>query len=104
MNQHLAALPNWAVGLVLLDAVVAVVFECGYNGLDGYAVGVCLIVRTVDFDRSVVDFQFVVVAVVVVVVVAVVVVEVSVEQILLRSTSTIVRGWFPVRRSDFRGR
>jgi len=75
-NQHLAALPNWAVGLVLLGGavvgvvvVVDVVFECGCN--DGCAAGVYLFVRTVDFDRSVVEFPVVVVAVVVVVVVVV---------------------------------
>ena len=96
-NQQSAALPNWAVGPVLLDAVV---FECGCNELDGCVAGVCLIVRTVDFGRSVVEFQFVVVAVVGVVAV----VEVSVRRIPLRSTSMRVRGWFPVRRSNFRGR
>ena len=75
-NQQLTALPNLAVGLVLLGAavvgvvVVDVVFECGCN--DGCAAGVYLFVRTVDFDRSVVEFPVVVVAVVVVVVVVVV--------------------------------
>ncbi len=73
-NQHSIVLPNLAVGPVLpvvvvaavvVDADVVVVSECGCNGVDYCAVdGVCLFVRAVGFDRSVVEFQYEVVVVV----------------------------------------